>query len=85
MVINGEDARKCFLNPSPKVLADPPMCSLSNPNVSHLYLYIIPLFLLCCPVLRSHQEAFDGAVSLKCTWIPTSPHMLLELLLRLLV
>ena len=49
MVINGEGALRCFFSLFPKVLADIPIYSSSHYNLSHLYLYIIPIFVWCCP------------------------------------
>ena len=42
----GEGAFRCSLNLSPNVLAVSPIYSWSHSNLSHLYLYIIPLFLV---------------------------------------
>ena len=42
----GEGAFRCSLNLSPNVLADSPMYSSSHSTLSHLYLYMMPLFLV---------------------------------------
>ena len=44
MVIYGEGDMECSLSLSPKVLADPPIYSISHPNLLHIYPYITPLF-----------------------------------------
>ena len=41
----GEGAFRCSLNLSSKFLADSPMYSSSHSTLSHLYLYMTPLFL----------------------------------------
>ena len=42
----GEGAFGCSLNLSPNVLEDSPMYSSSHSTLSHLYLYMMPLFLV---------------------------------------
>ena len=46
MVINRGGGFRCSFNLSPNVLAVSPMYSSSHSNLSHLYLYIIPLLLV---------------------------------------
>ena len=67
----GEGCFKCSLNLSPKVLADSPIYSSSHSTLSHLYLYMIPLFW----VMRSLsfgaiRRSLMVLPPLKKTWMP---------------
>ena len=71
----------CF---SPKVLVDSPMYSSSHSNLSHLYLYINPLFSVMdvILVLGSTRKLLMVLHPLKWNWTPILLQMFLKLSLK---
>ena len=75
----GEGAFRCSLNLSPNVLAVSPIYSWSHSNLSHLYLYIIPLFLVIWSwSLGATSSSFIVLPLLKWTWMPYLLQMFLK-------
>ena len=65
----GEGALRCSLNLSPNVLDVSPMYSSSHSNLSHLNLYIIPLFFVIGSLsLGATNSSFNVLPLLKCTY-----------------
>ena len=62
----GEGAFRCSLKLSLNVLEDSAMYSSSHSTLSHLYLYMMPLFIgIWSFVFGCHQEVFDGSTHFK--------------------
>ena len=67
----GEGAFRCSLNLSPNVLAVSPIYSSSHSNLSHLNLYIMPLFFVVWSLsFGATSSSFKVLPLFKWTWMP---------------
>ena len=76
----GEGTFRCSLNLSPNVLAVSPIYSSSHSKLSHLNLYIMPLFFVMWSLsFGATNSSFMVFPHLKCTWMPYLLQMFLKL------
>ena len=79
----GEGVLRCSLNLSPNVLADSPMYSSLHSTLSHLYLYMMPLFLVIWSLaFGANRRCLMVLPPLKYTCMPCFLHIFLMLSLR---